>query len=222
MSKQPLAAQRTLPHPQSNRRRSRWSLFDRSLLTAALLLGAATLGCADGAATYSGNATPADGSATTAANPPEVESIQAESIELAQLSDKLKAHQGKVIILDLWATWCGHCIAELPNLVKLAEKHGDKVHAMTLNLDYESGDPLDDEARSKIMRVLEKRGIRADNYISTTGTDTVLEHLGASAGLPTVVVFDATGKQVKVFDGMFSYEDDIAPLVEDLIAAAAD
>ncbi len=33
---------------------------------------------------------------------------------------------GKVLLVDLWATWCPPCISEIPTLVDLQEKHGDR------------------------------------------------------------------------------------------------
>ena len=37
----------------------------------------------------------------------------------------IKEYRGKVVLLDFWATWCGPCIAEMPNVKKIYDTHKD-------------------------------------------------------------------------------------------------
>ena len=47
----------------------------------------------------------------------------------------LKALEGKVIFINLWATWCPPCIAEMPSIDKLYDTVGDDVAFVMLSLD---------------------------------------------------------------------------------------
>ena len=64
--------------------------------------------------------------------------------ELADLSGKtwkLKTLEGKSVLINLWATWCGPCNAELPHLEKLYEKVKDRAdfQILTFNIDEDLG-----------------------------------------------------------------------------------
>lgn len=45
----------------------------------------------------------------------------------------LREHQGKLIILDFWASWCGSCIINFPALISLKEQYGDRVEILLVN-----------------------------------------------------------------------------------------
>ncbi len=50
----------------------------------------------------------------------------------------LTKYKGKVLLLDFWATWCGPCIAELPNVKKVYEAHHDKgFEIVSISLDQD-------------------------------------------------------------------------------------
>jgi len=66
------------------------------------------------------------------------------TFELSDLSGKtwkLKELGGKALLITLWATWCGPCNAELPNLEKFYEKVKDRtdIQVLTFNIDEDLG-----------------------------------------------------------------------------------
>lgn len=70
--------------------------------------------------------------------------LQIPSFELADLSGKtwkLKTLEGKTLLINLWATWCGPCNAELPHFQKLYEKVKDRpdFQILTFNIDEDLG-----------------------------------------------------------------------------------
>jgi thiol-disulfide isomerase/thioredoxin len=66
------------------------------------------------------------------------------AFELADLSGKtwrLKSLEGRAVLINVWATWCGPCQAELPHLEKLYEKVKDRadLQILTLTIDEDLG-----------------------------------------------------------------------------------
>lgn len=46
---------------------------------------------------------------------------------LAGENVSLEDHRGKIIFLNFWATWCGYCDAEMPDLQRLEDENDDVV-----------------------------------------------------------------------------------------------
>jgi thiol-disulfide isomerase/thioredoxin len=81
---------------------------------------------------------------TSSEYPPLPEKVaQAEMENLDRSTSKLADRKGKVVLVNLWATWCGFCRQEMPILVKMQDEHRDAgLEIIGLNVDDESIDDV--------------------------------------------------------------------------------
>jgi thiol-disulfide isomerase/thioredoxin len=134
-------------------------------------------------------------------------------------------HQGKVVVVDCWSTWCDPCMKEFPGLVALHEKYGpEKVACISLSLDFDGlpkTKPEDSEA--KVLKFLRSQGAAFDNVLSSTPADDLTMQLKFAAP-PTVFVYDQQGELARKFEGgeEAQYEAKIAPFVEQLVEGEAE
>src|SRR5260370_22424472 len=74
----------------------------------------------------------------------------APDFKLTGLDDKavtLADSHGKVILLNFWATWCGPCRAEIPDLVELQNKYKDRLQVLGLVVDDDDQDAIKEFAK---------------------------------------------------------------------------
>jgi thiol-disulfide isomerase/thioredoxin len=117
----------------------------------------------------------------------------------------LADQKGKVVLVDLWATWCGPCIKELPHLQALSEKYPSEDFLM-LGVVLESGDP------EEIQAFIAEKNIRYPQVLGEEGTK---ESFGPFLGYPTKYLVDREGRVVKRYFGMVGEE--LASDVDSLI-----
>jgi hypothetical protein len=101
--------------------------------------------------------------------------------------------------------------------VQLHEKYGDRVHGISLNVDFDGdtegpSEPL----RAEIVAKLRKLNIACENVISSDPMDDVLKGFDIFS-LPAVLIYNSQGELHKRFDGTVSYQEQVFPEVERLL-----
>jgi thiol-disulfide isomerase/thioredoxin len=96
----------------------------------------------------------------------------------------LSAFEGKVILLDFWATWCGPCKVEIPYFIDLYTTYQEQ-GLQVLGFD------VDDEIPA-LTAYAERMGMNYPILIGA-GRDDVLEAYGPMVGLPTTVIIGRDG-----------------------------
>lgn len=112
----------------------------------------------------------------------------------------LSDFQGKVLIVDIWGTWCPPCKAEIPSFIRLQEENADRGFQM-IGLNYSgAGEPEDEEL---IKRFVSDLGI---NYPCIPGAPEIKEQVPGFGGYPTTLFIDRTGKVRMKAVGLHPYE----------------
>lgn len=129
---------------------------------------------------------------------------QAPSFTVASLSggsSELAAHRGRIVVMNLWATWCPPCRAEMPDLQRLSDAYKSR------NVDVLGVDQ--GESAERVASFAKSLGIR---YPILLDQNQQYGRVYAALGLPTTVVVDPNGVVAKAFDGPLSYDQMVSAI----------
>ncbi len=121
--------------------------------------------------------------------------------------------KGKVVVVNLWATWCAPCIREMPTLDSLQlDMGGDDLLVIAMSQDRE-GEPI---ARP----FMEKN--EWSNLDLFVAPDLEFARAAKVKGLPTTLIIDKQGREVARLQGTAEWDhEDIRSILRDLIAQDA-
>ena len=97
-------------------------------------------------------------------------------------------YRGKVVLVDFWATWCGPCVAEMPNVLTQYKRYHDKGFDVV-------GISLDDE-KETVQTFLKEKQIPWLT-LNDGAQNEVADYYGIM-GIPTVILVDKKGKVVSL------------------------
>jgi len=124
----------------------------------------------------------------------------------------LSDFQGKVVLVNFWATWCEPCRVEIPWLIEMQHKYADKGFVIL-------GIALDDEGKSVVAPFVAKERFDVNgqkepmDYKILIGNDDAAEKFGGLFGYPTSILISKDGKQIKRITGIIS-PDEMAKTIE--------
>ena len=97
----------------------------------------------------------------------------------------LASFRGKPLLVNLWATWCAPCVAEMPTLDALAAKSGERMTVIAVAQDLQGAEVVDPW--------FQKAGLKAlQPYIDPQNG--LLD--AANSALPTSIYYDAEGREI--------------------------
>lgn len=105
---------------------------------------------------------------------------------------------GKPIFLNFWATWCGPCVAEMPDMEKLHQALGDSILIVGIDLG---------ESADTVQQFVQDRGF---TYTFVLDPQREVGNAYEVSGIPVSVFLDANGLVVRQFVGQQDYETFLA------------
>jgi peroxiredoxin len=90
------------------------------------------------------------------------EEVKLETIDDDGVAKLVKNDTKKLLLVNVWASWCGPCVTELPELVTMNRMYrGREFHLVTLSMD-------DPEKKDLALKVLQDKHVAARNYLVQT------------------------------------------------------
>ena len=110
----------------------------------------------------------------------------------------MAAFRGRPVLVNLWATWCGPCVVEMPSLDALAEREGERIQLLALSQDMAGRDGVTRFFAARNFRRLQPYLDSRLDFMAALRIDT----------LPTTILYDAQGREVWRMTGMAEWGDE--------------
>ncbi|HET8925107.1 MAG TPA: TlpA disulfide reductase family protein [Candidatus Acidoferrum sp.] len=118
----------------------------------------------------------------------------------------MESYKGKVVFVNIWATWCQPCRDEIPDLIKLQEKFASRGFTVVAIA-------VDDQGEESVQTFVQKERFRAGvsstaiNYPVLLGSDETARKFGFEGELPVSFLVTRDGKEVKIIRGSVGSEE---------------
>ena len=98
--------------------------------------------------------------------------------------DIIRKHEGKTIVIDVWASWCSDCIKGMPKVKALQEKYPEATYLfISMDKTYEAW-----------LKGIEKYEVKGEHYMATDGMKGIFGKSINLDWIPRYMVVDKDGK----------------------------
>ena len=112
---------------------------------------------------------------------------------------KISEKKGKVLLVNIWGTWCGPCIAEMPHLIELQNNHGGSgFEVIGMNIGDGNGAP---EPIDKIKAFVAKQKLNYTIAIASNSVNNQFNLITKQSVVPQTILIDREGRLRGVFVG---------------------
>jgi thiol-disulfide isomerase/thioredoxin len=129
--------------------------------------------------------------------------LQVDSINQPELVKLIKNRNGKILFINVWATWCEPCREEFPDIIRLSKLYNEsELEVVGISVDFP------DEINSKIIPFLLKTKVPFKIYVSDFKKDEDLINIlnvKWNGALPATFIYDRMGIQRYMLIGKGTY-----------------
>jgi thiol-disulfide isomerase/thioredoxin len=115
-------------------------------------------------------------------------------VDSSGMNHSLAEHLGKVVVVDVWATWCPPCRKSLPEIAALQAKEGPDYAVLAISVDSGGWDDVRPYLNGNA-----QLGLRA----ALPAHANALEPFGEIAGIPTTLIVDRHGRLRERWSGYY-------------------
>ena len=172
----------------------KWPRVARTCLVAVVAFSLGAVSC--------GSGRPAQGTGASASQAPvvKVKDLRGNDFDLSTT-------RCKVVLINFWATWCGPCRAEIPDLASLYTQYrGQGLEVL--------GFTVDSGSAGEVTPYVHSFGINYPVYLA----DSVRDQFYSEPGIPMTIVVNRKGQVVEKLFGMRSraqFEEAVVPLLKE-------
>jgi thiol-disulfide isomerase/thioredoxin len=108
---------------------------------------------------------------------------------------------GKVVLVNIWATWCGPCVEEFPDIVELKQKYKDQLEVVFISADFP-------EDRERALQFLKDQKVTWETYMKTGKDEPFINAISNdwSGALPFTKIYSKNGQITSYWENKASFE----------------